>query len=141
MLIPVLLDYLTNHLQFGETIATKALTVCMITTSTDMGKTEPPTSAERETLLQKVLDWLCLNVDKKELENAFIMKRKKQQWRQEKMDKRMASGQARFYKITSNHSGIKLVKANWKLESRINHFCKYGFTRTKLRLSLKMRYR
>ena len=96
----VLLDYLTNHLQFGELIATKALTVCMTTTSTDVGKIEPPTSAERETLLQKVLDWLCLNVDKKELEDAFIMKRKKQIWRQDKMDKRMASGKARFYKIT-----------------------------------------
>ena len=102
-----------------------------------MGKTEPPTSAERETLLQKVLDWLCLNVDKKELEDAFIMKRKKQKWRQDKMDKRMASGQARFYKITSNHSGIKLVKANWKLESRINHFCKFGFLRNKIETIIK----
>ena len=134
---PVLLDYLTNHLQFGEAVATKALTLCMISTSTDIGKTEPPTSAERETLLQKVLDWLCLNVDKKELEDAFIMKRKKQIWRQDKMDKRMASGQARFYKITSNHSGIKLAKANWKLESRINHFCRYGYLRNKIETIIK----
>jgi HrpA-like RNA helicase len=131
----ILLDYLTNHMRFTEQDARRGLESCQasVRPNAALDSAVPLTSDEREALLETLLDWLCLNLPPKVLEEGF---RRRKNGREETEARLISTGQARLMKITSNHKGLTLVKANWKLEARISHFCSFGFDRNRVKSSL-----
>ena len=131
----ILLDYLTNHMRFTVQDARRGLESCQasVRPSATLDSAAPLTSEEREALLETLLDWLCLNLPPKVLEEGF---RRRKNGREETEARLISTGQARLMKITSNHKGLTLVKANWKLEAQVSHFCSFGFDRNRVKSSL-----
>jgi HrpA-like RNA helicase len=119
----ILLSYLTKVLQFQEPDARTALEACGNSPS-------PLTPDEREAMLPKVLDWFCLELSPKDLEAGFRRRRAVTRSTQLPLGLPAASAPStndRLFKITSNHSGVKLVQSNWKVQARVYHLCSFGF--------------
>ena len=77
-------------------------------------------------MLPKVLDWFCLELSPKDLEAGFRRRRAVTRSTQLPLGLPAASAPStndRLFKITSNHSGVKLVQSNWKVQARVYHLC------------------